>query len=211
MLLSYERLIHLYRPETRRSEDGLGHRELLLAAARRCLVERGYARTTARDLVAASGTNLGSIGYHFGSKEALLAEALDDVLVDYTEKVVAVARAAGAGSSDPGRAVTAAWTAMTELHEDYRPLLIAFVEALAQAERSDELRSRLAAGYDEMRQKISDGVLGLAPDLGLASARSIASFFIAVSDGYMVQWLLDPDATPAGSDMLAAARLVLRS
>lgn len=189
----------------------MGHRESLLAAARRCLVERGYARTTARDLVAASGANLASIGYHFGSKEALLAQALDDAFVEYTDNVVAVALTAGAGGSDPGMAVTAAWAAMTELQEQHRPLLIAFVEALAQAERDDELRARLAAGYEHMRQKITEGVLALAPDLPPATARSITSFFIAVSDGYMVQWLLDADATPAGTDLLAGARLALGS
>ncbi len=54
----------------------MGHREDLLAGARRCLEKRGYARTTARDLVAESGTNLASIGYHFGSKEALMNEAV---------------------------------------------------------------------------------------------------------------------------------------
>ena len=36
----------------------MGHREDLLTAARQCLEDKGYARTTARDLVAASGTNL---------------------------------------------------------------------------------------------------------------------------------------------------------
>ncbi|NHW87893.1 helix-turn-helix transcriptional regulator, partial [Escherichia coli] len=46
----------------------MGHRERLLAGARNCLYERGYTRTTARDIVAASDTNLASIGYHFGSK-----------------------------------------------------------------------------------------------------------------------------------------------
>lgn len=50
----------------------MGHREDLLEGAKRCLLEKGYARTTARDIVAASGTNLASIGYHYGSKEALL-------------------------------------------------------------------------------------------------------------------------------------------
>lgn len=187
----------------------MGHRELLLAAARRCLVERGYARTTARDLVAASGTNLASIGYHFGSKEALLAQALDDVFVEYTEKVVAAARAAGGATSDPVQIVAAAWTAMTDMQEGYRPLLISFVEALAQAERNDDLKARLAAGYQEMRTKITEHVVGLAPELDAGTARAIASFFMAVSDGYMVQWLLDVEATPAGSELLSAARLVL--
>lgn len=49
----------------------MGHREDLLEGAKRCLLEKGYARTTARDIGAASGTNLASIGYHYGSKEAL--------------------------------------------------------------------------------------------------------------------------------------------
>jgi AcrR family transcriptional regulator len=65
----------------------VGHREDLLAGARRCLEKRGYARTTARDLVAESGTNLASIGYHFGSKEALLNEAIGESFQEWAERV----------------------------------------------------------------------------------------------------------------------------
>ena len=54
----------------------MGHKDDLLDGAKRCLYEKGYARTTARDIVAASGTNLASIGYHYGSKENLLNAAL---------------------------------------------------------------------------------------------------------------------------------------
>ena len=63
------------------------HRDLLLEAAKRLLCEKGYARTTARDLVAASGTNLASIGYHFGSKEALLNEAMAEGFAEWTERM----------------------------------------------------------------------------------------------------------------------------
>ena len=93
----------------------MGHKEELLAAARRCLVTRGYAKTTARDLVAESGTNLASIGYHFGSKDALLAQALDDAFIEYTDKVVGARRRVGPETTDPHRAVSTAWLAMTEL------------------------------------------------------------------------------------------------
>jgi AcrR family transcriptional regulator len=187
----------------------MGHKEELLAAARRCLVSRGYARTTARDLVAESGTNLGSIGYHFGSKDALLAQALDDVFLEYTEKVLAVAREVGSVGDDPRQAVDRAWAAMTELSLELRPLLVAFMEALAQAERSDPLRTRLAEGYAAMRSRIVEGILAIVPDAPEDTARAVASFFMAVADGYTVQWLLDPDATPGGADLLAAARLAL--
>lgn len=186
----------------------MGHREQLLAAARRSLVERGYARTRARDLVEMSGTNLASIGYHFGSKEQLLAEALDGILAEYTDKVLVLAESVGTVGS-PAAAVEAAWIAMTELQDEYRPVLIAFVEALAQAERSEPLRQRLATGYEDMRVRITEAVMTLQPDAPEALARAVASFFIAVSDGYMVQWLLDRDSTPDGRSLLEAARLTL--
>jgi AcrR family transcriptional regulator len=187
----------------------MGHKEELLAAARRCLITRGYARTTARDLVEESGTNLASIGYHFGSKDALLAEALDDAFLEYTEKAVALVGALGPEATDPHQAVTATWLAITQIFDDYRPLGIAFIEALAQAERSDPLRTRLAAGYEEMRKRIVEAILALVPELPADVARSVASFFLAVADGYMVQWLLDPDATPSGPDLLEGARLAM--
>jgi AcrR family transcriptional regulator len=187
----------------------MGHKEELLAAARRCLITRGYARTTARDLVAESGTNLASIGYHFGSKDALLTQALWDAVMEYTDKVVAVAGAIGPEASDPHQAVTSAWMAMTEMYDEFRPLLVAFVEALAQAERNDPLRSQLAAGYEQMRRRIIEAILAVVPELPADLARSVASFFVAVSDGYMVQWLLDADATPSGADLLEGARLAM--
>src|SRR5215218_1592676 len=65
----------------------MGHREDLLAGAKRCLFERGYAHTTARDIVAASGTNLASIGYHFGSKEALLNAAMIGAIEEWGEEM----------------------------------------------------------------------------------------------------------------------------
>ena len=54
----------------------VSHRDRLLKGALECLKANGYARTTARDIAAAADANLASIGYHFGSKEALLNEAL---------------------------------------------------------------------------------------------------------------------------------------
>nr|WP_199834432.1 TetR family transcriptional regulator [Streptomyces sp. NRRL F-5755] len=47
----------------------MGHREDLWEGAKRCLLDKGYARTTARDIVAASGADLASIGCHYGPKE----------------------------------------------------------------------------------------------------------------------------------------------
>src|SRR3954452_13184016 len=117
----------------------MGHREDLLTAARQCLEEKGYARTTARDLVAASGTNLASIGYHFGSKEALLNEAIAESIGEWTERLERVALADdGVGPAD--RLLTS-MRAVMDSFDEMRPFFVACLEALAQAERSDDLRA----------------------------------------------------------------------
>lgn len=53
----------------------MGNREDLLTGAVKCLKERGWARTTVRDIAAAAGVSHAAIGYHFGSREALLTQA----------------------------------------------------------------------------------------------------------------------------------------
>src|SRR5919112_3115265 len=88
----------------------MGHREKLLAGAKRCLYERGYARTTARDIVAASGTNLASIGYHYGSKEALLNAALIEATGEWGDEMATAI--AGVDEPDPYRRFELAWDAV---------------------------------------------------------------------------------------------------
>jgi AcrR family transcriptional regulator len=184
----------------------MSHRERLLVAARHCLVTQGYARTTARDLVAASDTNLGSIGYHFGSKDTLLDLALQQAQVEYVEKVLAVATAAGE-STGGLEAVKASWIEMVAAFGEMRELTIAFFEALVQGERSPELRAGLAATSRQMRDTIRT-TLDRA-DVGDPARRgAIASYMMAVCDGLLVQWLLDPDAIPDGEELFEAARSV---
>jgi AcrR family transcriptional regulator len=185
----------------------MGHREALLDGARRCLLERGYARTTARDLVAASGTNLASIGYHFGSKEALLNGAMQQCFDEYIEQVARIMFA------DPGatplQRVRASWEVLVSTFEQYRPLQVAFVEALAQAERVPGLRAQLADCYERLRATVAEMVRASVGGLPALTARHVASFLIAVYDGLQVQWLLDPQRAPTADDLMAALELAL--
>src|SRR5437868_4159628 len=116
----------------------MSNRAALLEGAKECLRTKGYARTTARDLVAASGTNLSSIGYHFGSKEALLAEAIDEVFVEYTEQLVKAAT--GDPRVAPLARVAESWRQMLESMPEHESLMLAFVESVGPSVRSPELR-----------------------------------------------------------------------
>jgi AcrR family transcriptional regulator len=181
------------------------NREQLLRGALTCLHEKGYARTTARDIAAASGANLASIGYHFGSKENLMNEAVARTCEEWTEAIGA------ATFSEPDVAplerVARSWQAMIGAFEERRIELVSFVEAMAQAERSDELRERMAALYRRLRDAVAEMVrnsLGDQAELSGADARVVASYLIAVCDGLVLQWLLDPEDTPDADQLIAA-------
>lgn len=190
----------------------MGHREQLLAAARKLLEDKGYAHITARDLVAASGTNLASIGYHFGSKAELLAEAIGLVLEEWTTTLARIAMADPTAA--PIERAATAWAAMLTQLPSQRPLLLSFMEALAQAERDPKLREQFAAHYRRCRAQVAVLVaesLGRTGDGADPLCAAIASFVIAVCDGLAVQSLLDPDRLPDHESFRAGIAALLAS
>src|SRR5204863_9507618 len=98
------------------------HREQLLEGAIECLRTKGYARTTTRDIAAAANANLASIRYHFGSKEALLNQAILRACEQWPNRL---GEAAHAGQDAPplGRRA-ASWVAMLHSLADLRRILV---------------------------------------------------------------------------------------
>jgi AcrR family transcriptional regulator len=178
------------------------NRERLVEGAIECLQTKGYARTTARDIAAASGANLASIGYHFGSKEGLLTEAIARIDAEWTRRIIEASLAEPAAL--PLERMARSWVAMLDSFEEQRPLLVALVEAMAQAERSKDLRARMARHYAELRETVAAMVSESLGEDVQADPKAVASFLIAVCDGFVWQWLLDPDETPSGEQLVMA-------
>lgn len=164
----------------------------MLEGAIECLQTVGYARTTARRVVAASQTNLGSIAYHFGSIEALRDEALREAAGRWLTPIVTAARAQ---HNDRSRLEDSLRTFMASLQQQ-RPIIVAFVDALAQVHRKPDLRKRLAAGYAELRAAIIETASDDRPD------EALASLVMAIFDGLMLQWLIDPDRLQDGAELI---------
>jgi AcrR family transcriptional regulator len=176
------------------------HREALLEAAGRLLRTHGYGNITARDLVAASHTNLGSIGYHFGSKEALLNEAIGNALEEWAETMAKTADA-GEGKTPLERLQISA-AALLDEFEHVRPYYLAFIEALARSARSPELAAQLARHYERQRDRVAGVLMAtFGPDLGHPAARRLASTMIAITDGLMLQLFADPTKVPTSEEL----------
>lgn len=174
------------------------NRKALLEGALTCLQERGYADTRARDITKASGANLASIGYHFGSTEALLGEALAEGFGRWMLELAL--RLEPAASDPPALRIRYVASNIRSSFDTHRGLALAFLEAVARAPRSEPLRERLAAGQGAARTGVA-ALLGLGDD---DVGRHTAALIVATFDGLLIQTLVDPDGAPTDKELEAA-------
>lgn len=185
------------------------HREALLNAAKTLLRQSGRANITARDLVAASGTNLGSIAYHFGSKDALLEEACKVVFEEWAETV---ARATSADpDAPPVRRLATSLEMTLDEFDTMRPYFLGFIEIVVRSQGSPEVREQLVAHYRKQRATVAGIVTeSLSEAIGTQDAAHLASLLMAISDGLMLQSLIDPMHVPTSQQLMAALANALK-
>jgi AcrR family transcriptional regulator len=174
----------------------------LLQAAKRLVLERGYAGASVRELAAASGTNLGAVNYHFGSRENLLNEAILEFFLEWGERVGDVDIDPTAG---PLQQLAARARPMIDGIAEAQPLFVMLLEAALQARHAPELREQLAVHYAEQRRRAGEHIAASSGGRAL-SPRMVevtASYMLAVAEGMQLLALLDPEAIPTGEELAA--------
>ncbi|QVJ01390.1 TetR/AcrR family transcriptional regulator [Nocardiopsis eucommiae] len=187
----------------------MGHKEQLLEGAKRCLYEKGYARTTARDVVAASGANLASIGYHYGSKEALLTAAMIEAVGEWTERVLGTLRPE---RTTPLGRFEETMNQLARAYPEARTMVAANFEALVHLERQPELRARLVQGHALARRALVALVLDVPEEEVTAEQeRGLGSLLLTMVPGTMALFLVDPDGVPDGTGLVEGMRVLVGS
>ncbi|MEU7292762.1 TetR/AcrR family transcriptional regulator [Streptomyces exfoliatus] len=189
----------------------MGHKEDLLEGAKRCLLEKGYGRTTARDIVAASGTNLASIGYHYGSKDALLQQAFLALTEEWGERVTVSDAGEGAvrPAADPYERFRAMWAQLIGAAEASRPVWKLQTEVVTRLDDDEKLREAIKEPQREGRLGIAEGMLGIDPEADPEKARVAGLLCQALATGVMIQWMVDPDTAPSADDLTEGLRVLM--
>ena len=167
------------------------------------LQERGYARTTTRGIVAAAGSHLPAVNYYFGSKERLLQDAAVEALSRWAETTMKAAD--DPAVTDPRERLRRGLERFLATLEADRPYVVAALEAFAQAERSEDLRERMAAAYRDFREIVARSVerdAAASEAVPTPAALGLASVLIALFDGLAIQWLLDPEQSLGAEQLL---------
>ncbi|OIJ95248.1 TetR/AcrR family transcriptional regulator [Streptomyces colonosanans] len=192
----------------------MGHREDLLEGAKRCLLEKGFVRTTARDIVKESGTNLASIGYHYGSKDALLVQAYISFVEEMSDgtgpgwEASAVPRTP-AGSLERFQEV---WANIIRSVPESRAIWLLSFELIFQGDRVPEVRKLLAESQEEGRS----GIVPLFTDVPEAeldkeTVDTEGRLYQTLLQGLMVQWLFDPDTATHADQLTEGLRRVMKA
>jgi len=187
----------------------MGNREALLAGAKSCLIEKGYARTTARDIAAASGVSLAAIGYHFGSKEALMNQAIYEFVGEWSEEVQRALGGAGALDTEPLRRFESVMERTIESFEGpARGLWAAQLELLGPMEHSEELRKFLAGVQGVAAEGLAELLLGIDPNQDPEAARKAGSVLHALFIGVVVKWFMDPKQGLSARELTEGLQIV---
>ncbi|MGW4689178.1 TetR/AcrR family transcriptional regulator [Streptomyces sp. NPDC004244] len=183
----------------------MGHREDLLEGAKKCLAEKGFVRTTARDIVNASGANLASIGYHYGSKDALLTQAFVELAHEWGDAFRPDVTGEG-GSLERFRSV---WEGILGRREQAAPMWAASMEIALSRDALPELRETLLASEPEGRRGLASMFTGIPEDeLDERDVRTLGGLYQALLTGVMTQWLYDPEGAPTAQELTEAMRRV---
>ena len=187
----------------------MGNREDLLAGARRVIIARGVANATAREIAGEAGVSLAAIGYHFGSKEQLVTEALLDTL----------GTGIGDGMGDAIRQArdlprlagfAALWNRIPAVFAENRETLLASMENAVRMMRDPAALTRMQGAVEEGYRGVAEDLAEAYPDLTAEQALALAKLEFVLSQGLGLLWLLSPDGRIPDGDALATAVAVLQ-
>ncbi|GAA4875077.1 TetR/AcrR family transcriptional regulator [Pseudonocardia benzenivorans] len=177
-----------------RAEQAGRNRELVLDAARRVFLARGYAGATVEAIADEAGFSKGVVYSQFDGKADLLLTLLDERIA---ERAAQNARLVEAGTG---------WEALVALlhvqdrrladDADWARLLIEF---RVLAARDPELNARYAAAHRRTVDALADCVVAAyakADAQPPAAPRLLAEFMFAVTSGLTLERAADPAALP---------------
>jgi len=148
--------------------DAPTRREQILSTAAELFAARGFHGVSVADIGAACGVSGPALYKHFPGKDALLAE----MLVDISERLLAVGRARDSSAADPSVALAA----LVDWHVDFalRHRALIIVQDRDWSSLPPEARERVRTLQREYVDIWSARIRQLHPDLGLDPARAMA-------------------------------------
>ena len=182
-------------PPTLRARQAQRTREDILGAARRLFAERGYSRTSVRDIAESAGVSSQTVYDSVGSKQTIVARLND--LIDVEADIATIVSTA-ARSGDPDQIVAVQAKVVRSIMEHCGDIIRALVtgaaaepdlaRVLAEGHRRHVEGARRIVGLLQQLDALDESVSAEAA-VDTLSATSDATFALLLQDAY--GWSLD--------------------
>jgi AcrR family transcriptional regulator len=183
--------------------------ERLLQAAYELVAEVGVGGLRTRDIAERAGVNLATVHYCFASKEALLRALYDFILIRFRSESERLLE----GKTTPAEKLRGRGEVYGHLLREMPKPLQVWKGFIGEAWINEEVRgivrdhltnqrARLATLIDEAR------AAGDLPDLTIKDNMLAASLMMALYEGLLFQWVVDPEAFPTEDYTRAVEQLM---
>jgi AcrR family transcriptional regulator len=169
-----------------------GTRDQLIQATREAIRDVGLPAATAREIVGRASANLASIPYHFGTKDALVAEAL----IAEARALVAPVLTLQAGDRPAAERTSDTVAMLNELFEARRSQVPVYLAALAAAPHTPDVRRGLGSLWADLRARLAEDIARQLAEGTLphwVSPPAMAAAILSLVNGVIVASVIDPD------------------
>ena len=189
-----------------RPEQNERNRALVLDAARRIFLARGYHGATVEEIADEAGFSRGVVYSQFGTKADLFLALLERRIA---ERAAQLAGLAGGLSGDGGAVTLMERAAEGDRDDPGWGLLL--IEFRVHAARDHELNRRYAAAHQRTVERVAavlGGTYQRAGQVPPFPAGQLAELMLALSSGGQLEWAANPAALPAVVRAQALRRLL---
>ena len=173
---------NLNRPGTATQQKGLARLLSILDAANSIFTEEGYANLTMRKVAKKAGISIGNLNYYYRTKEDLLRDLVDYVIIPYLEEFDRARENAGESPELQLQAVLDFW--ITDLGT--KETTTFFPECWALANHNPFVAELIDAMYAKARESLNELIPQINPNLSTKEAEQLALYMCASMEGLTV-------------------------
>ena len=174
----------------------------------RCIVKRGYSKTTVRDIAEEAGMGLGLIHHYFTSKDEILEVLSEEIVGKWQERALGLLEEDK--DRDPSERLRAGIDLIfLEIAGD-RDLVKVFHELWNLAEHDEALNTALRSLYRQYRKAVASIIEQFLCENEVpgTEAKDLAAFLVSASEGASIQWFIDPRGISLSRLSALACRVV---
>ena len=187
------------------NNDNLNNRQKIIDAATALVMERGVKGTSLADIASAADISKGTLFYHFSAKDDLIYELTEQHFDGITK--ASLKRAAQMQNASLQEILQESLLSILRAEDRGKLNLYLLQEAVTE---NPALKSRFKAKYQEFQVIMGQFLDMVIPPLDPDKAKAMSRLLVAVLDGLIIQWLLEPDAIPV-KDIAAILTSILEN